>query len=314
MPKLLIVDDSTTDRVRATGIASRWLECTIRQCDSGVDALEQMEHWLPDIVLTDLQMPEMDGLELVTALKEEHPQIPVILMTAQGSEDVAASALRRGAASYVPKPRLAEDLIGILNRVYDAARLENSHSRLMHYVSDANLRFELPNDLNSINSCVRYLLDLLRCMPLGDVTERMRVGIALQEAIENACYLCNLEIESQMATLPEDLEQLASLRRSAEPYRHRRIHIHARISRTQAEFTIGDDGRGFDVDALAGHEGPNADGSGRGTTLMRCMMDEVIFADSGRQVTLIKNAVQEDSVSDDSDQDDPMVSSQKNES
>ena len=61
----------------------------------------------PDIVVSDLQMPEMDGLELVETIRREHPGLPVILMTAHGSEETAIQALRKGATNYVAKRNLA---------------------------------------------------------------------------------------------------------------------------------------------------------------------------------------------------------------
>jgi CheY-like chemotaxis protein len=69
---------------------------------NGRDALEKIKSAPPDLVVTDLVMPEMDGLELVKEVRRTYPTIPVILMTAHGSEEIAAAALKAGAASYVP--------------------------------------------------------------------------------------------------------------------------------------------------------------------------------------------------------------------
>ena len=103
MTTLLVVDDSLTDRRLVTGLLSRALDCRITEAVSGDKALECMEALEPDLVLTDLQMPGMNGLELVKLLREEYPSVPVILMTAKGSESIAAEALKNGAASYVAK-------------------------------------------------------------------------------------------------------------------------------------------------------------------------------------------------------------------
>ena len=71
----------------------------------------------PDVVVTDVQMPEMDGLEFVTAARDLHPDVPVILMTAHGSERCALEALERGAASYVPKSQLVDTLLASVMQV-----------------------------------------------------------------------------------------------------------------------------------------------------------------------------------------------------
>src|SRR5690349_13770360 len=105
MPTVLVVDDSPIDRRLAGGLLENHFACDVQFAADGKEALQQIERVAPDLVLTDLQMPEMNGLELVAAVKRDYPFVPVVLMTAQGSEDLAAEALRRGAASYVPKRR-----------------------------------------------------------------------------------------------------------------------------------------------------------------------------------------------------------------
>lgn len=309
MPTVLIVDDALTDRVRVSGIASKWLDCTILQADNGRTALEQIATHLPDLVLTDLHMPEMDGLELVSAVKDDYPSVPIILMTAQGSEEIAAQALRRGAASYVPKLRLADDLIATLQQVYSAAQSEQSQSHLMHYMTDTVTSFVLPNDPALLRACVRQLMNMLRCLPLGDETERLRVGIALQEALNNAYYHGNLEVASVAGSEQSRLDEVALMRCDEDPYVHRRIHVRAEISRTQAIFVVRDDGSGFDATAIGGLESSRADNGrqGRGITLIKSTMDEVVFNDVGNEIRMVRYAIGNDADDDedDGDYDDP---------
>lgn len=305
MPKLLIVDDAAADRVRVSGIASRWLDCTILQADNGKTALEQIQTHMPDIVLTDMHMPEMDGLELVSAVKDEYPNIPVILMTALGSEEIASRALRLGAASYVPKLRLADDLLATLSQVHSTSMVAHSQSLLMHYLKDSVLSFELTNDPALITGCVNRLLDMLRCLPLGDESERLRVGIALQEALNNACYHGNLEISAK-ENGSADFDEIVADRMWTEPYLHRRIFIQAAISRERAEFVIRDEGQGFDPAVLGGDEEmSNSNGKrGRGIRLMQSIMDDVQFNSQGNEVTMVRYAVADDPDDDDDADDD----------
>ena len=74
------------------------------------------------MVLTDLNMPEMNGLQLVEAARGDFPAVPVVLMTALGSEEIAVEALQKGAASYVPKRNLAQDIADTLDRVVAVAQ------------------------------------------------------------------------------------------------------------------------------------------------------------------------------------------------
>src|SRR5262245_20006909 len=93
---VLVVDDSPVDLRLAGGILEKSSEFRAMYAGNGTEALTAMERQLPGMVLTDLQMPEMDGLELVEAIRTRYPLVPVILMTAHGSEAIAIKALQRG--------------------------------------------------------------------------------------------------------------------------------------------------------------------------------------------------------------------------
>jgi len=291
VPTVLVVDDSEVDRRLVGGLLERQGSCGIVYACDGRAALKMFETSVPDLVLTDLQMPEMDGLELVAAIKGDYPLTPVVLMTAQGSEEIASEALRRGAASYVPKKKLAEDLIETVERVLAAAREDRAHSRLMHHLTDCDARFVVGNDLTLIRALVSYLQQLLRCMPLGDETERLRAGIAIEEALKNAYYHGSLEVETGVGwPQRKAIEQIARERLSEEPYCRRKIYVRANVTRDQAEFTIRDEGPGFDVSKLPDANNPESHGkaAGRGVILMRTIMDEVRFNSAGNEVTLVK--------------------------
>jgi CheY-like chemotaxis protein len=104
MTQILVVDDSATDRRLAGGLLERHAGWCVQYACDGREALERIAICPPELILTDLQMPELNGLELVEAVQREFPLIPLVLMTAQGSERIAVDAL--GGASYVPKREL----------------------------------------------------------------------------------------------------------------------------------------------------------------------------------------------------------------
>src|SRR5262249_28594789 len=150
VPTILVVDDSEVDRRLVGGLLERQGLSGVVYAHDGKQALRIFDTVVPDLVLTDLQMPEMDGLELVAAIKGDYPLTPVVLMTAQGSEEIASEALRRGAASYVPKRKLADELVETVERVLAAAREDRGHSRLMHHLTDCTARFVIGNDVKLI--------------------------------------------------------------------------------------------------------------------------------------------------------------------
>ena len=310
MLKVLVVDDAATDRIRVAGIAANWRSCQVLQAENGQSAVDVVAAQLPDIVLTDLNMPELDGLELVTAIREGFPHIPVVLMTGDGSEEMAARALKKGAASYVPKKRLGDDLLDTLDHVYSTSQSAHTLSRLMHYMTESKTQFVLPNDPALLKICLDRLISMLRALPLGDEMERVRVGIALREAISNAYFHGNLEVvDDDFHGLKEDWYRIASSRWYEPPYCDRKIQVHVDINRERAIFVITDDGDGFDRATEGGEFTPLGDRSsksselcdagsdqaespGRGQTLMKSIMDEVTYNEAGNQVRMVKYAVQ----------------------
>lgn len=295
MATVLVVDDSAVDRQVVTGLLERPGRWTISYAENGAEAMDRMKQSPPDIVVTDLLMPEMDGLELVTAARLFHPQVPVVLVTAHGSEALAMEALERGAASYVPKAQLAECLVSTVERVLALSRADRSHQRLIECLNQSELSFCLDNDPQLVDALVDLAQGLILGMGLCDAASRVRVGMALEQALLNALFRGNLEIGSEdRLELREDLKEkdlrLIEERRSKMPYRDRRIHMRLRVTPDEARFVIRDDGRGFDTKRIPQPDDPSVletDG-GRGLVLMRTFMDEVTFNAAGNEVCMVK--------------------------
>jgi len=291
---VLVVDDSAIDRRLASGLLERNGGYQILLATCGKDALVALKSQRIDLVLTDLQMDEMDGLELVEAVRADFPLTPVILMTAKGSEEIAVKALEKGAASYVAKRRLQQDLMEIVQQVIDNSDENRLQSRLMHRMSRNEFSFVLNNDLTLVHSLVKYLQYTLRCVRLVDEVDRLRVGIAVEEALLNALYHGNLDVSSTLKESDPGLfEETARQRSLEEPYSQRKIYVDALVSRDVARFVIRDEGRGFNPSVLPDPCDPaNLEkASGRGILLMRSFMDEISFNEQGNQVTLVKNGV-----------------------
>jgi len=121
VPAILIVDDDAIDLESASRCLGVIENLDISYAHDGCAALEWIQKRRPDLVLTDLRMPGMSGLELVGTIRREYPSIPVILMTSQGSEQIAVKALKAGAASYVPKADLRPELAETVRQVLDLA-------------------------------------------------------------------------------------------------------------------------------------------------------------------------------------------------
>ena len=248
-----------------------------------------------------MQMPEMDGLELVKQIGIHHAQVPVILMTAHGSESLAIEALEQGAASYVPKERLAEVLEETVAQVLALAVTDRNYERLTACQTRAEFSFVLDNDAALIDPLVDLIQQIAFRMGICGTNGRFRIGMAIQQAILNALYHGNLELTGEQleaareSLLTDPSGDIVQQRRAAAPYCDRKIHVEARITPAQLEVKVADDGPGFDVaHAEALHDGaPDALDGGRGLRLMRILMDEIHFNPSGNEVVLIKHREQD---------------------
>jgi CheY-like chemotaxis protein/anti-sigma regulatory factor (Ser/Thr protein kinase) len=290
-PAILVVDDSQLEQRYVAQLLHAHGGWRIAFARNGVEALEALAKEPPAVVLTDMQMPKMDGLTLVEKIREDFPQVPVVLMTGSGSERVAVAALKAGAADYVPKQSLAHDLTPVLERVLSFRQAEHRRYRVLAGMTRRGSQFVLENDPSLVPPLVALLREDLMEVGLCDVTGATRAGIAIEEALLNALYHGNLEVSSDLRENgDEEFHKLADERRRQPPYRDRRIRVAARMSQTRAAFVIADEGPGFDVSKLPDPTDPaHIDRpSGRGVLLMRAFMTEVRYNATGNRVTLVK--------------------------
>jgi CheY-like chemotaxis protein/anti-sigma regulatory factor (Ser/Thr protein kinase) len=294
MPPLhnvLVVDDSAVDRHLVGGLIQKMEGWKPSFAGNGVEALAAMEQHMPDLVLTDLLMPEMDGLELVQTVRVKFPRVPVILMTAHGSEDIAIQALQKGAASYVPKKSLARDLPETLEQVLSATQSDRNSRRIVDSLMRHETNFVLANDSSLIAPLVGYIEDTLARIQLCEPSGLMLLGVALHEALTNAIFHGNLELGSDLKEADEaQYYRLAKERRTQQPYKDRRVFVTATFSRQEAAFVVRDQGLGFDPATLPDPTDPaNLERvHGRGLLLIQTFMDRVEHNEVGNQITMIK--------------------------
>jgi CheY-like chemotaxis protein/anti-sigma regulatory factor (Ser/Thr protein kinase) len=290
MTTLLVVDDCLTDRRRAGGLLSR-AGFEISYAADGIEASQQIAERRPDAVVTDLQMPGMDGLALVSAVVRDHPFVPVIVVTSQGSEAAAVQALQAGAASYVPKRDLASQLVETVRRVCLAAGEDRDFARLSERIVNHQIRYELETDLSLIPPAVRAVRESLTRLRRQDESGALRVAIAFEEALLNAFYHGNLEVESVLREADANsFYDLAKRRCHEHPYSNRKVTVDIAIAPQEVRFRIADEGPGFDPDSLPDPTDPEniARASGRGLLLIHTFMDEVAHNPRGNEIAMLK--------------------------
>lgn len=296
MTRILVAEDSGTQAMEIRQLLEG-AGYEVQLAPDGRQALEQIRQKLPDLVLTDLDMPFVNGLQLVEDVREHHPGLPVVLMTAFGTDETAIQALEHGAASYVPKRNLARDLIETITDVLSVVESGREAQRVSDYLMEADAEFCLQNDSLLIGPVVAYIQETMENMRLVDATQRVRVGVAIEEALRSALFQGNLELSPEQLRDAYHLEdggrsyfQMLEQRRQMLPYRNRRIHVHAHVTRDESVCTVRDEGAGFPVRDL-----PKMDDTqhlerddSRGWLLMKTFMDEIRFSETGHEITLIK--------------------------
>ncbi len=286
MPNILIVDDSPVDLQLFEGILSKVPDLNVIQAENGQDALARIEEWRIDLVVTDLQMPHIDGLQLVETIRDEFPEVPTILITGIGSEEIASQALIAGAAGYVPKNKAAELLLPTVQGVLEILFAEHSFEKLLARATETRFVFDLDSDESYFPAILDLCGQMLDALSPLDRIDRLRVLVAVEQALSNALYRGNLEISSShnvnMVTIDPTSELGELIREQKARFESRSINITLDFSNFDFSCKIRDEGPGFKVEMPAGL----ASRSGRGLVVMQTFMDRVEFNRSGNEVTL----------------------------
>ena len=128
-PRLLLVDDDETFRRVMAGELER-LGLDVAQAGSGTEAIQAAARLEPEVVLLDLQLPDMDGLQVLPRIREKSPGSEVIMLTGHGSFDTAIQAIRQGAFDYVAKPCPLDELEVRIERAIERRALQQRASLL----------------------------------------------------------------------------------------------------------------------------------------------------------------------------------------
>ncbi len=189
--------------------------------------------------------------------------------------------------------RLGEDRISPGQQILDAAAAERGQTRLMNRVVRTETEYILPNDTTLVHALVQQIRELIRNMRTFGENDRLRIGIAVEEALLNALYHGNLEVSSELREQGNaEYENLAKARMGADPYAARQLHVTMFLTQGEARFVVRDEGPGFDPADIPDPTDPDylERPSGRGMLLMRSFMDEVTYNETGNCVTLLKKA------------------------
>jgi CheY-like chemotaxis protein len=290
--KILIVDDEPALRdFLVESVQLQGYEAVT--AGDGREGLDVFTTQSPDLVLTDICMPRMDGLDFLSAIREQDSEVIVIMVTGLGSEEVALEALRRNANDFLRKPIHHQVLFPLLEKYAGIiATRSNLRSTLGLFLSRSYV-MQFDNHLEGVpHIAQRIMLETANAIP---VEQRLGTRIGLVELIANAIEHGNLGItyEEKQAAMNDGFDGLQDLlaKRLQDPVRAaRRVTVEACQTHEACHWTISDEGAGFDWKALPDPLDPRnlEQPNGRGIFLAKLHFDQVEFLGRGNQVRVTK--------------------------
>ena len=162
MNRVLVIDDDASLRFTLEAVLSD-AGLHVETCDGGPSGLAAFEARGADVLLTDLAMPGIDGMHVLARMRATDPSVPVLMLTAHGSERVAVAAMKAGAQDYIPKPFDPDELVLAVKRAIETRELRLQNARLRAETS-------LGRTIVAESPAMRRVLDLVARVAPKDVT------------------------------------------------------------------------------------------------------------------------------------------------
>ncbi|MEM6468558.1 MAG: response regulator [Planctomycetota bacterium] len=294
MSRILVVDDSPTQRTLLAGLLSND-GFDVETANEGEEAIARLESKPSDLVVTDMDMPRCNGVELIRSMQSVCPRVPAILVTAHGSETLAAEALGVGAAGYIAKENLSAFLCESAARMVGFARANSETLAIKAALTP--MRFELVIDCmpERLVPVVELHLRMLTSMGLLRSSQRVRIAETLYSLLSFCVLHCNLEHPLRETPISHR-EFIRIFNSSADSYPDRiarPVTLTTDVGENEIRFEVqhsGDD-QILRSSPLPGTPASFHDERGRRMLLLTSVMDEVIFG-TKNQISLVKHRSQ----------------------
>ncbi|MCH2212440.1 MAG: response regulator [Fuerstiella sp.] len=277
---VLVVDDSLTYRTLVTRLLAverpNWI---VLETSTAAEGLEILASQNVTVVVVEFFMPEMPDEPFITEVGRRFPGVPVILITAPGSDKIAAKSLELGAVNYVPKRRLADDLVPAVDDVLRGVRESTLTREVVSHIVRSQTNFRIESDLEQIEALLHLIRERLETLRSLTDNEVQQVTDAVREALMNAhihgSQTRSGTFESDGSVDSAESGAVAQLM----------IKVELSISKERLCVVVTDQGAGFDTSTVDESKLRN------GFRIMRRNMDRIEFNSSGNRIGLTKELI-----------------------
>ncbi len=288
--KILIAEDDHASRLFLESLLES-NNYDFRSAENGIEGLNIFEEYKPDIVLTDIKMPIMDGLELLEAIRDKNSDAIVVIITAFGSENYAIQALHLGANNYLKKPVSAQELLRLLKKYKAIISGKYSPETLPGKLIDRTFSLEFQTEFSKIPKIVDKIM-IESALDIDD-SEKVNIELGLVELITNAVEHGNLGIsyiEKQDALNKGNLNELFEQKMQDKTYKDRKIKVDFFADNEKYQWTITDEGKGFNWKSVPDPTDQEhiLELNGRGIFISKFLFDKLEYTGKGNIVTATK--------------------------
>ncbi|MGQ9631136.1 MAG: response regulator [bacterium] len=258
--KVLVVDDDALVRDSMKYLLSED-DYQVTVAGSGTEALELIDKDSYDVILTDLRMPDMSGIELLRRIRGKKCKTPVAILTAYGTVEAVVEALQNGAYNFITKPLEIKEIRKVVAKGVKSNIAIVGSQRVIPFGS-VELSFKFPSDPTLVGGVIYHIINNVEAFGY----EVSNIRLSLDEAITNAIEHGN-KLDPQKT-----------------------VGVRCGIDGERFWARVEDEGDGFRWREIPDPRSMEAlfEKRGRGIFLMRYYMDEINFNDKGNVVTMIK--------------------------
>lgn len=291
--KILVVEDDYASRSYLEIILKKE-GYNFKSSDNGKDALEIFKEYLPDVVLSDINMSQMNGIELLGAIKKIKPETIMIMLTAYTSEEYVMQCIRLGANNYLKKPIPKHSILSLLRKHNVIISDIKSEKKVSSFLKKNNFKLQFKTDFNRIHAVVNYLVN--ETENLFSEETKLDLKLGLSELVLNAVEHGNLGItfsEKNEAVQSDSLVELYEERMANPEFANKIVEINFSVFEFGGQWIIKDQGNGFIPESVPSPI--SEDGvlrlHGRGIFICKFQFDEVEYIGNGNTVRVMKRFI-----------------------